>query len=514
MLMTTTGSRRANQALRALSLAGLLGLLAVATACGASDSACDDGLPCTTDEEVDGRCLHSPKTCDDHDPCTVDFCQASDGACLHQVTAGCSVGPDACGDGYCQTGEGVASCPADCKEIVNPETCGDGVCDATGGETRGTCPADCETVTPRPCGDGACDASAGETHDTCPADCAAPAACGDKHCDPGETATSCPVDCPLAPSCGDDTCSGAETSQSCPEDCPAPDPCGDGICSAANGEDTSTCPKDCKDSPAPVCGDDKCDAGESASSCPEDCATTGCASVADCDDGDPCTTDSCDGATGTCQHDALSNCPAVDTHPLEGLTLFKDGCDKELWGHWTNADDFAINKVDVLSKGSATSAAGAVVASVSYAVGLGFTQGFPDVWRFFDDGDFPDDSYTLVVVFADQPDLILDLPVVASFYEDDEWIDLWEWNAFDALKLTLRPWFNGRIQRVDVYDEDRCLMYWWTWASEPAFEPNELFDLTLPEFYPTSGTEILVVIQGLDDSLYYTFYQTMRVPIP
>ena len=84
----------------------------------------------------------------------------------------------------------------------------------------------------------------------------------------------------------------------------------------------------------------------------------------------------------------------------------------------------------------------------------------------------------------------------------------------NALKLTMRPWFNGRIQRVDVYDEARCRMYWWTFASEPIFEPNELLELPLPEFYPPSGAEVLVVIQGLDDSLYYTFYQTLRIAIP
>lgn len=512
-MKTRTTSHR-SPARRELLLTCLAGLaLLIVPCCGASSESCDDGLPCTVDTNKEGRCLHALKSCDDHDPCTLDACRDADGVCVHDVTDGCTVGPAACGDGYCQTGEGLASCPADCKEIVDPGACGDGDCDGAGGETKGSCPEDCALVDPAPCGDGACDAPAGETATSCPADCAPQAVCGDTRCDPSESTATCPADCPATPSCGDETCSGGETPQSCPEDCATVSDCGDGLCSAAKGEDEDSCPEDCDGPPAPVCGDKDCEsaAGEDASSCPEDCGGEACSTPADCDDAKPCTSDTCDDDTGQCAHSPVPDCPSVDSHPMAGLTLFKDGCDKELWGHWTNDTDFAITEVEVLSK---TNTDSPVVASVSYAGGLGFTAGFPDVWRFFDDGDFPDDSYVFVVHFEDLPDLVLDLPVVASFYEDDEWIDLWEWNAFNALKLTLRPWFNGRVQRVDVYDEARCRMYWWTFASEPVFEPNELFELTLPEFYPASGSQILVVIQGLDDSLYYSFYQTMRVAIP
>lgn len=75
-----------------------------------------------------------------------------------------------------------------------PTRCGDGACD--GGETPGTCPADCEDGAPI-CGDGVCEV--GETPDDCAADCddGGPV-CGDGTCDEGE---ACAADC--------DPCGGA-----------------------------------------------------------------------------------------------------------------------------------------------------------------------------------------------------------------------------------------------------------------------------------------------------------------
>ena len=51
----------------------------------------------------------------------------------------------------------------------------------------------------------------------------------------------------------------------------------------------------------------------------QDIVVPECTADADCDDGDACTTDTCDAATGTCMHEDIADCPPVEvTVALEG----------------------------------------------------------------------------------------------------------------------------------------------------------------------------------------------------
>ena len=70
---------------------------------------------------------------------------------------------ETCGNGICAASETATTCPNDCSSV-----CGDEVC--TGTESNSTCPADCGPGVA--CGDEIC--STGENSDTCPADCEAP----------------------------------------------------------------------------------------------------------------------------------------------------------------------------------------------------------------------------------------------------------------------------------------------------------------------------------------------------
>ncbi len=59
---------------------------------------CDDQVPCTTDECVEGECVFAPIVCDDEDPCTTDEC----------VEGECVFTPIVCDDGdLCTTDECV-----------------------------------------------------------------------------------------------------------------------------------------------------------------------------------------------------------------------------------------------------------------------------------------------------------------------------------------------------------------------------------------------------------------------
>ncbi len=223
-------------------------------------------------------------SCDDKNDCTQDAC--SGGKCQNLKNV-------VCGDGLCTTGcgENIVSCPIDCPK------CPDGVC--TPGESPASCPTDCCGH----CGDGKCIGyECGESPTTCAQDCGN--ACGNLVCDKGENPGSCPTDCKKQ-ACGNGVCESTDGGPiGCPKDCAAT--CGNCVCEGT--EDFTSCPNDCG-----YCGDGTCSMcnalGENPA-CVADCgdiATIGCATMwaKFCQDGTPCTTDTCVQGQG-CVHLASS----------------------------------------------------------------------------------------------------------------------------------------------------------------------------------------------------------------
>ena len=138
-------------------------------------------------------------------------------------------------------------------------------------------------------------------------------------CEQGEDCNSCPNDCISASTatCGNGVCEigDGEDCLSCPEDCngvQGGNPnnrfcCGDGEGDTPVDCTDSRCTSqgfDCTDLPAPLscCGDGLCEGIEDNGNCAVDCSLT-CSGDPECDDGDPCTTDTCAG--GFCSNDAI-----------------------------------------------------------------------------------------------------------------------------------------------------------------------------------------------------------------
>ena len=222
---------------------------------------CNDGSACTQGETCQaGVCLGVATSCDDGLPCTTDGCDPGNG-CTHAVSQGCLI------DGAClaadatPTGDACKVCtPAKATDAWSPKPvstpCNDGdsctvedSCDATGTCKGSTSPCDDSN----PCTVDACQPVQG---------CVSTAQ--DGGCDDGN------------PSTVNDLCKA-------------------GNCMA--GKDKLTC-----DDGDP-CTSDTCAKGE------------GCAAVADptaCNDSDPCTTDTCDKTQG-CGHVALAQGAACTT---------------------------------------------------------------------------------------------------------------------------------------------------------------------------------------------------------
>ncbi len=261
------------------------------------DGVCDDGLKCTGgDACVSGVCVGTPLSCDDSNPCTDDSCDPVSG-CTHAPTSAsgvacddgsaCTIG-DACSGGTCK-GATALTC-----DDGNP--CTDNTCNPASG-----CDFKANTSA---CDDGnAC--TAGDT-------------CANGSCQSGASTCQCQKDADCAAFADSNLCNGTLicTANTCTVKpgsivvCAASTTtCMDNVCNPATGVcalKTSTDGTGCNDGSA-------CTQGEA-------CATGICKGIATtCDDNNPCTTDSCNSATGcvfapntnTC--DDGSSCTTGDT---------------------------------------------------------------------------------------------------------------------------------------------------------------------------------------------------------
>ena len=99
---------------------------------------CDDGNPCTNGDHCQqGKCVGTQKNCDDGNPCTDDFCDTSNGQCMHKNNSKpCDDGNPCTLNDYCLNGQCHPGKPKQCPDNppckingnCNPQT---GKCDYT-----------------------------------------------------------------------------------------------------------------------------------------------------------------------------------------------------------------------------------------------------------------------------------------------------------------------------------------------------------------------------------------------
>lgn len=264
----------------------------------ANSAQCDDGSVCTSGEACDGgACVaKGSKSCDDGNPCTDDSCHPKAGCQSFANSALCDADgskctpSDVCKDKSCTLGAK--------KSCDDGSACTKDSCDAkTGG-----CEHDAKVFA----GD-ACDAdgSACTVGDTCKAGvCAKGQAL---NCDDKKVCTS--------DSCNPKTgCVHTAAAGSCDDGdaCTLSDTCAKGVCVAGQV-------KGCDDGKA--CTKDGCDAKTGA------CTVTPiagcgafCATHADCDDGNGCTINTCDILTGSCKEtERVGACKDGDKCWLSGV---------------------------------------------------------------------------------------------------------------------------------------------------------------------------------------------------
>jgi len=292
-------------------------------------SACSDGSACTTADACDGKGVcagGAAVTCDDKNPCTADKCDPAsgctaapdDGAACDDGNA-CTAG-DACKGGACQAGTPSCACKvaADCddKNPCTTDSCDAGACKSAAAADGGACN----------------DGDVCTSNDACAAGkCAGQALV----CDDGNPCTT--DKCQALVGCVTDLNDGAPCDDK--SDCTKGDSCQAGVC--APGVYTCACKADSDCDDKDVCTADKCDAGKCGNKAVADgapcsdgdactdkdaCKGGACAAgaIKTCDDGNPCTVDSCDLKTG-CKVTNLDGAPCDDGAKCTDGDACKDG---------------------------------------------------------------------------------------------------------------------------------------------------------------------------------------------
>ena len=282
---------------------------------------CDDGSTCTLGDHCKGgKCLGgSALPCDDGNPCTDDSCKANAGCQFAANAAPCS------DNNACTTGD---VCKGGACTPTAPSKCDDGnVCTTESCDARSGCGKQNNSA---PCSDG----SVCTVADQCAkGSCVA----GDaKVCDDGNPCTT--------DSChAKDGCKYTHNSEKCSDGnvCTTTDSCKGGLCLPGPA-------KVCND--GNVCTNDACDPIKgcqvSANGAPCDdgsvctlgdgCAASKCVAgkPVSCNDGNPCTDDSCDAKAG-CKHafntapcDDGNGCTKGDVCALGACKVGATGCAK------------------------------------------------------------------------------------------------------------------------------------------------------------------------------------------
>ena len=261
--------------------------------------ACEDGDLCTVgDSCAEGVCVSGVATnCNDGNPCTDDSCDPT-GGCLHvDNTEPCNDGDtcttgDACAGGVC-VGEGALVCEDD--DVCTSDSCDpatgcvftpqEGACEdgnlCTIGETcvEGQCV---------PTGSLNCDDDSVCTTDTCQPDVGCVHALNEAPCDDGDL-------CTTGDHCHLGGCIAADTLI-----CDDGNACTNDGCTTEGGCAFVPNQEACSDGNLCTTGD-QCSGGW--------CAATG---ALDCDDGNPCTDDSCNPQLGCANVNNAADCDDGD----------------------------------------------------------------------------------------------------------------------------------------------------------------------------------------------------------
>jgi hypothetical protein len=308
-----------------------------------NNSPCDDGDVCTSEDAcANGQCTGGTGDgCDDNNPCTDDFCDPILGTCSYLNGVGacddgdeCTTG-DFCSFGVCNSGPGPSCDDANgcTTDACSPVT---GLCEYT--PKSGACEDGDFCTLFDTCQEAACVGGTNKScddADPCTVDMCSPVTgiCSSTAGNQGALCDDFDF-CTLEDACSAGQCLGVL------KDCDDGDPCTTGeACAPFTGQCLAGGPIDCDDGNACTADDCTADLGcehfaegdglecVAPSACEQgQCEAGQCVVVngLDCDDGNPCTIDTCDPINGCAYQN--EDCGSTTIDCLTGACDPVDGC--------------------------------------------------------------------------------------------------------------------------------------------------------------------------------------------
>ncbi len=312
--------------------------------CGSCDGYCGDvapgGCSCQDGCDVDGTCCADyDSACGGGGGTTGAGCEESDfggcggcpcEACVCDLDSFCcSFSWDSlCVDECINDCGGCEPCVPDCSGVE----CGNDGCGGSCGECSGADEVCIDGQCVVPCGNGSCEPDLDETCLSCPEDCGTCTKSSGCHMLDQPTCGGCSCEqcvCDTYPYCCE-TQWDADCVAACAFDCGGCDP-EPGCTPSTDGTagcDGCEC-EACVCAEMPQCCDTLWDEA-CVLACQNDCGTDCglCTSDVDCFDGDACTIDTCDTATGECHHEgaAMEGCCTTDADCDDGDACTVDTC--------------------------------------------------------------------------------------------------------------------------------------------------------------------------------------------
>jgi hypothetical protein len=303
---------------------------------------CEDGKPCTQADRCDaGSCKAGPLlSCDDANVCTDDTCLAKSGTCAHVANSNsCDDGnpctaKDTCKAGLCTPGKGSCAClkDADCAASGDNNPCNGALYCALASKTcevNNSSIVACDKSKDTACAklqcaqtSGVCEVQPAKNGSACDADgsvCTKGDFCKTAVCVKGpklvcDDSNPCTLDACVVPLGGvAGGCKSTAKKSACSDGdpCTVGDACVAGKCAAGNSapncDDGNPCSQDACDKASGKClstslSGGKCNDGN-ACTLGDLCQKGACVSASDkppCDDGNPCTVETCNPKTGQC----------------------------------------------------------------------------------------------------------------------------------------------------------------------------------------------------------------------
>jgi len=268
-----------------------------------------------------------------------------------------------------------------------------------------------------------------------------------------------------------------------------------------------------------TCNNNACSYSYTDKTCDYKCQNAECITCTpDCTNKE-CGDDGCGGSCGECDEGYVCNNSGKcekDTGPFSNFTLYRNVCEGEgyhLWARWNNKFSFEMEGYVVYRPDNTKM-------TKSFYDVPGFYAGYDDVWLLDETGPSPSGKYLIefnITANNISQKIEVESEVTDGLYKDNTLLTLVKASKGDLSNviLTVKPKFNGTVQRVMVYEGNGgCFKTKMIFYEEPALMTGYSTEIDIGSINANTGENLIAVIEGVNNDTNYSFYSTVEFQMP